>query len=151
MSITSIKFAKRTQADSLGRNGFFNTHGLSVMCSQGEVWLEPITSREQIGRARAVVPVEALPELIAALQGMLPVPGAVEPKAVVPSLISEDEATAFLRGQIENGYMDGESMATRLARYGLMEPAAWSEEIRERIEMQQNGDDNDQLVTLFCI
>lgn len=44
---------------------------------------------------------------------------------------------AFLRGLVESGAIDPEDIPVRLVRYGQMDPAAFDEEIRERM-----GDDD---------
>lgn len=46
----------------------------------------------------------------------------------------EDEITRFLQGQIEDGQLDPESMAARIARYGLMLPSGFIAEMNERAE-----------------
>ena len=55
----------------LGRNGMFNQDGLIVSELGNEIIFAPITSKNQIGRARLSVPNSAIPELIQTLQTML--------------------------------------------------------------------------------
>ena len=52
----------------------------------------------------------------------------------VPPALSEDEIAAFMLRRIEDGALAFEDIPTRLARYGLMDPTAFSDEMRERIE-----------------
>ena len=47
---------------------------------------------------------------------------------------SEDELADFMLERIENGDLNLEDIPVRLARYGLMEPNAFVEEMRERME-----------------
>jgi hypothetical protein len=53
----------------LGRNGTFKQVGLELSdFSKGKVDFEPITSKNETGRARISVPKAQIPELIQALQ-----------------------------------------------------------------------------------
>jgi hypothetical protein len=45
---------------------------------------------------------------------------------------AEDELTAFVQQQIEDGQIDPEDLARKLVRCGLMDPAAFVAEMRER-------------------
>lgn len=47
----------------------------------------------------------------------------------------ETEIAAFMRQRIEDGDLDAEDIPVRLARYGLMAPEAFADEMRERMEM----------------
>jgi|SRR5690554_546844 len=49
----------------------------------------------------------------------------------------EDEIANWLQGQIEDGHLDAEGMARRIARYGLMMPSEFADEIKERAEQAQ--------------
>jgi len=49
--------------------------------------------------------------------------------------LSEDELANFMLQRIENGDLALEDIPVRLARYGLMEPNAFINEMRERMEM----------------
>ncbi len=53
---------------------------------------------------------------------------------VVPELLTEDEVAAFMLKRIGNGDIDLDDMPVRLARYGLMNPIEFSEEMRQRME-----------------
>lgn len=44
---------------------------------------------------------------------------------------------AFMRQRIKDGDLDAEGIPVRLARYGLMTPEAFADEMRERMEMAQ--------------
>ena len=46
----------------------------------------------------------------------------------------EDEIAGFMLQRIEDGDLDLEDIPVRLARYGLMDPADFINEMRERIE-----------------
>ena len=48
---------------------------------------------------------------------------------------SEDELAGVMLQRIENGDLALEDIPVRLARYGLMEPNAFVDEMRERMEM----------------
>lgn len=50
-------------------------------------------------------------------------------------LLSEEEIVPFMAYRLENGEWDAEDIPVRLARYGLMDPADFAAEMRERIEM----------------
>jgi len=64
-----ITFDKPTKF--LGRNGYFKCTGLFVTENpNGEVWIEPITGKDEVGRCRIEIPVEALTEVIASLNGI---------------------------------------------------------------------------------
>jgi hypothetical protein len=74
---TLITWSERTFFDNLGRNGFTRAAGVSAvrlrnLHSEGqrydEVHIEPITSRDAIGRSRIVVPIQHVARLIARLQ-----------------------------------------------------------------------------------
>lgn len=54
---------------------------------------------------------------------------------VLPEAMSEDDLADFMLQRIENGEVLAEDIPLRLARYGLMEPAAFVIEMRERMEM----------------
>jgi hypothetical protein len=47
----------------------------------------------------------------------------------------EAELARFFKQQIEDGYLLAEDIPLQLARYGLMEPLQFSDEIRERIAL----------------
>lgn len=53
---------------------------------------------------------------------------------VLPAPLSEEEVAAFMQRRIENGDLLAEDVATRLARYGLMERSAFITEMAERME-----------------
>ena len=64
-----IKFDKPTKF--LGRNGYYTCTGLYVTENpNGQVWIEPITSKGEVGRCRIEIPVEAITEVIAALNSV---------------------------------------------------------------------------------
>jgi hypothetical protein len=52
----------------------------------------------------------------------------------------EDEIYRFVQGQLEDGYMDLEGMARRIARYGLMLPSQFVEEMNERADNAASDD-----------
>lgn len=51
-----------------------------------------------------------------------------------PEPLSEDRLSAFMLERIEEGQLSPEEIPLRLARYGLMEPADFISEMRERME-----------------
>ena len=53
--------------------------------------------------------------------------------------LSEDEIADFLCRRIENGELAAEDIPVRLARYGLMQPLAFVEEMRERMASEKGG------------
>lgn len=64
-----IKFDKQTSF--LGQDGYYNCTGLFVTENlNGQVWIEPITSKGEVGRCRIEIPVDALTEVIAALKAV---------------------------------------------------------------------------------
>lgn len=54
---------------------------------------------------------------------------------IQPEPLSEDELASFMLQRIENGVLALEDIPVRLARYGLMEPNAFVDEMRERMEL----------------
>lgn len=52
--------------------------------------------------------------------------------------LSEDELAVFMLSRIETGDLALEDIPTRLARYGLMAPDAFIEEMRERMGLQED-------------
>lgn len=52
---------------------------------------------------------------------------------IQPDPLSEDELANFMSQRIENGDLDLEDIPVRLARYGLMEPNAFIDEMLERM------------------
>ncbi|WP_265304482.1 hypothetical protein [Verminephrobacter eiseniae] len=58
---------------------------------------------------------------------------------VLPEPLSEDALTDFLRQRVENGDLALDDLPLRLARYGLMEPAAFVDEMRERMASAQGS------------
>jgi hypothetical protein len=62
-----VKWEEPTRFDALGRNGYIRSCGLSVLMIGRELFLEPLTSRGEVGRARIVVPIKAVPEILDAI------------------------------------------------------------------------------------
>lgn len=58
--------------------------------------------------------------------------------SVTPELLTEDELADYMLERIENGGLDLGDIPVRLARYGLMDPIAFSEEMRERMEAEKD-------------
>jgi hypothetical protein len=54
-----------------------------------------------------------------------------------PEPLSEETLTRFMSQRIENGDLALEDIPNRLARYGLLEPHKFVDEMRERIEMAE--------------
>ncbi len=57
--------------------------------------------------------------------------------AIQPEPLSEDALANFMLQRIENGDLALEDIPVRLARYGLMEPGAFVDEMRERMELAE--------------
>ncbi len=53
--------------------------------------------------------------------------------------LSEDEIADFMCRRIENGELAAEDIPVRLVRYGLMQPLAFVEEMRERMASERSG------------
>ncbi|OGT90156.1 MAG: hypothetical protein A2286_00015 [Gammaproteobacteria bacterium RIFOXYA12_FULL_61_12] len=51
--------------------------------------------------------------------------------------LTEDEIADHLLARIESGDLSLEDIPSRMARYGLMEPSDFANEMRERIEMSR--------------
>jgi hypothetical protein len=77
--IKTIKFDKPSYRDSRGRNGFIQTHGIEIYDvsstteedRDGSIMLSPVNSRGKVSEAcRLSIAKSALPEIIAALQGI---------------------------------------------------------------------------------
>ena len=62
-----VRWEEPTRFDALGRNGYIRSCGLSVLMIGNELFLEPLTSRGEIGRARIVVPIKAAPKILDAI------------------------------------------------------------------------------------
>lgn len=59
-----MKFSKRI-GNFLGRNGFYRASGIQAeMIYDNMVVIEPITTKNKIGRCQIWIPVEDIPELI---------------------------------------------------------------------------------------
>lgn len=56
-----------------------------------------------------------------------------------PEPISEEKLSSFMLQRIESGGLALEDIPVRLAQYGLMEPHAFVDEMRERIENGKSG------------
>lgn len=54
---------------------------------------------------------------------------------IQPEPMSEDELASFMLQRIDNGSLALEDIPVRLARYGLMDPNAFVDEMRERMEL----------------
>lgn len=60
-----------TQWQTLGRNGTSESCGIQIIQQGAEVFLQPINSRGNVGRARLVVPVSHLKQLRDAIDDIL--------------------------------------------------------------------------------
>jgi len=76
----------------------------------------------------------AMPMLLDAAAQAVP----VDPQACAGI---ETEMTRFMQNRIENMQIHPEEIASRLARYGLMPPAEFVAEMRERMASAQEGDE----------
>jgi hypothetical protein len=65
MDSVSIAFRKRTE--SLGRNGVMKMAGIHVSRHADALYVAPITSRMQIGRAWILVPLDAVGDVAKAM------------------------------------------------------------------------------------
>jgi hypothetical protein len=68
MASAELRFSRRAENLTLGRNGFSYAEGVYVSERMGDALIEPVNSKGDIGRARIVVPLEDVPELIKSLQ-----------------------------------------------------------------------------------
>jgi hypothetical protein len=66
---TTIGYGRVPNTQCLGRNRFFSTEGLSVYTDvHGDIHLNPITTKGKVSKAcRIVIPVEAIPDVMAGL------------------------------------------------------------------------------------
>ncbi len=56
---------------------------------------------------------------------------------IPPEPLTEEELTEFMSQRLDNGWISAEDVPVRLARYGLMDPNAFVDEMRERMEQAQ--------------
>lgn len=63
---------------------------------------------------------------------------------IVPEPFAEEELAQFMAERIDNGSLELTDIPNRLARYGLMDPHAFINEMRERqeISMQERSDNS---------
>ena len=59
---------------------------------------------------------------------------------IQPEPLSEDELASYMLQRIEDGDLALEYIPVRLARYGLMEPNAFVDEMRERMELAEDDE-----------
>jgi hypothetical protein len=97
--MAEIKYAEKTNFDSLGRSGFTQCHGISVINLHPEVFLEAISSRGTISPVRIPVPLASIAALRDALTAIL-----AEPATIAE--IGPDPATAAL-ACVEHRNMNG--------------------------------------------
>ena len=57
----------RTPTEFLGRNGIAKMAGLHIGLQGDALYLAPVTSRKQIGRAYLLIPLEATPDVAKAM------------------------------------------------------------------------------------
>ena len=65
---TIIKFGEDDKCQALGRNGVMAMTGIAIDSLMSSILLQPITSKNQIGRAFLEIPKLSLHELIGKLQ-----------------------------------------------------------------------------------
>lgn len=58
--------------------------------------------------------------------------------------LKEDELTEFMRQRIDNGDLELEDIPVRLARYGLMKPADFVNEMSERMETRDEDNSTER-------
>jgi hypothetical protein len=75
--MAEIKYAEKTNFDSLGRSGFTQCHGISVINLHPEVFLEAISSRGTISPVRIPVPLASIAALRDALTAILAEPATI--------------------------------------------------------------------------
>ena len=63
----SETIAFRTPTEFLGRNGMAKMAGIHIGLQGDTLYLAPVTSRKQIGRAYLLIPIEAAPDVTRAL------------------------------------------------------------------------------------
>lgn len=62
-----IRYQRPTTFDTLGRNGYTRSCGMTVSRVAEEIFLEPINAHGKTGRARLVIHADHVPDLIDAL------------------------------------------------------------------------------------
>lgn len=75
MDSMSIKF--RTPTQSLGRNGVMKMAGIHISRHAGALYIAPITSKMQVGRAWMLVPLDMATDMA---KGMLELSGIAQEK-----------------------------------------------------------------------
>jgi hypothetical protein len=71
-AIRKVIFKNNRQTDSLGRNGWINTHGIDIQYDSREmITLSPIRKNTDIGRCQIQIPVEDVNALIVTLQELV--------------------------------------------------------------------------------
>lgn len=60
---------------------------------------------------------------------------------VLPEPLDESTLAGFMARRIENGDVDLEDLPSRLARYGLMEPSAFIDEMQERMSEMPDAEE----------
>ena len=63
----SETIAFRSPTEFLGRNGIATMAGIHIGLQGDTLYLAPVTSRKQIGRAYLLIPLEATPDIAKAL------------------------------------------------------------------------------------
>ena len=90
--MVEIKYAEKTNFDSLGRSGFTQCHGIAVTNLHPEVFLEAISSRGTISPARIVVPLASVAALRDALTAILAEPATIAEVGPDPATIAALDA-----------------------------------------------------------
>jgi hypothetical protein len=80
--MAEIKYAEKTNFDSLGRSGFTQCHGIAVTNLHPEVFLEAISSRGTISPVRIVVPLASVAALRDALTAILAEPATISERHI---------------------------------------------------------------------
>jgi hypothetical protein len=90
--MAEIKYAEKTNFDSLGRSGFTQCHGISVINLHPEVFLEAISSRGTISPVRIPVPLASIAALRDALTAILAEPATIAEIGPDPATIAALDA-----------------------------------------------------------
>lgn len=81
--MTEIKYAHKTKFDALGRSGYVQCHGISVINLHPEIFLEAVNSRGDISAVRIVVPLASVAALRDALSEILAEPATIAEIGVI--------------------------------------------------------------------
>jgi hypothetical protein len=109
--MAEIKYAHKTNFDSLGRSGYTQCHGIAVTNLHPEVFLEAISSRGIISPVRIVVPLASIAALRDELTAILALPATIAEIGPDPALAAAEGALKAAFNEINealNGVLEAE-------------------------------------------